>query len=72
MLLESGEDLAMVDDIEAIGKPTVLESFQDGRNLRINDNMDFAKPRREAEDRADAPVDLAGIVETRFGRAGRA
>ena len=51
----------------------VAKPLDDRGYLCVDDNMDFAEPGREAEDRADAPVDFAGIVEARAlgGRSAR-
>jgi hypothetical protein len=69
---EAAEDLAVVDHVEALGFRRAAQALEDGRGLRVGDDMDPAEPRREAQDGADAVVDLAGVVEPRAMRAGRA
>jgi hypothetical protein len=64
MLFETPEHIAMVDDVESLRVSGVAKPLDDRRRLRVDDDMDLAEPRREAEDRADASR-FRGIVEAR-------
>lgn len=65
VLFVAGENFAMVDDVEAVGERAFTKFFEDGWHLPINNDMDFAEPRRETQDRANTPVNFTGIIEAR-------
>jgi len=71
VLLETREDRAMVDDRYARFPRRAGEARDERRDLSIGDDVDAPEPRREAQDRGDAVVDLARVVEARAVRGAR-